>query len=222
MIIFTLKILNKISPAIVGVRGELIASSINSTFPKFNITGSDAAATIANIVHESGEFTRFEENLNYSVAGLIRTFGRHRISLNQCNAYGRISGVRKANEVAIANCIYGGYYGRRNLGNTLPGDGWNLRGSGGLQLTGRTVLSLFTAYYNKSYNVSMTIYQMAEKLRDKANIDITIYAACWFVKVFKKIKPGTSFIEYVRAINGGLNGLEDRLKYFNKAVTYLK
>jgi predicted chitinase len=39
--------------------------------------------------------------------------------------------------VAIANIIYGGEWGRKNLGNTQPGDGWRFRGGGLPQITGR-------------------------------------------------------------------------------------
>lgn len=35
----------------------------------------------AQAAHESAEFTVFSENLNYSVDGLIKMFGRHRISI---------------------------------------------------------------------------------------------------------------------------------------------
>ncbi len=76
------------------------------------------------------------ENLNYSVDGLLKTFGRHRISEADARKYGR-SGGRPANQEAIANIIYGGEWGRKNLGNTQPGDGWKYRGGGLPQVTGR-------------------------------------------------------------------------------------
>ena len=76
------------------------------------------------------------ESLNYSVAGLINTFGRHRITLEQANKYGRKAG-QSANQRAIANIVYGGEWGKRNLGNIKPDDGWRFRGGGGFQTTGR-------------------------------------------------------------------------------------
>ncbi|MGX5723335.1 glycoside hydrolase family 19 protein, partial [Shinella zoogloeoides] len=91
---------------------------------------------LANVCHETGGFNRLSENLNYSVEGLMKTFGRHRISAADVNKLGR-SGKRAADQKAIANKIYGGDWGRTNLGNTQPNDGWDYRGSGPGQVTGR-------------------------------------------------------------------------------------
>lgn len=86
---------------------------------------------------ESKGFSTLVENLNYSVEGLRKTFGRHRISDAECARYGRIDGERPADQEAIANIVYGGEFGRTQLGNTQPGDGWAYRGSGLKQITGR-------------------------------------------------------------------------------------
>lgn len=86
--------------------------------------------------HESGVKPR-TENLNYSVDGLLKGFGRHRISEADARAFGRTA-TRRANQQEIANRIYGGEWGRRNLGNTQPNDGWRYKGVGVFQITGRT------------------------------------------------------------------------------------
>lgn len=95
---------------------------------------------------ESAGFSTMVENLNYSVEGLRATFGRHRISDAECAAYGR-KPDQPANQKAIANIVYGGEWGRINLGNVRPTDGWDFRGSGFKQITGRrnTEASGFTA-----------------------------------------------------------------------------
>lgn len=56
---------------------------------------------------------------------LLKTFGRHRISEADARRYGRAGG-RPANQEAITNTIYGGGWGRENLGNTQLGNGWRL------------------------------------------------------------------------------------------------
>lgn len=83
-----------------------------------------------------GKMQPVRENLNYSTDALISKFGRHRISEADARKYGR-SGGRPANQEAIANAIYGGEWGRKNLGNTQSGDGWKYRGGGLPQVTGR-------------------------------------------------------------------------------------
>ena len=98
---------------------------------------SHLAYVLATAYHETGrKMAPNRESLNYSVDGLLKTFGRHRISEADARRYGR-HGSRPANQVAIANCVYGGEWGLENLGNTQPNDGWNLRGGGQAHTTGR-------------------------------------------------------------------------------------
>ena len=95
------------------------------------------AYLLATAHHETGgNMSPKRENLNYSVDGLLKTFGRDRITVEQAKKYGR-SGSRPADQQAIANVIYGGAWGRDNLGNTQPNDGWDFRGRGQVQVTGR-------------------------------------------------------------------------------------
>jgi len=95
------------------------------------------AYILATAHHETGaKFVASVENLNYSVDGLMKTFGRHRISATDARRYGR-SGSQPADQKAIANLIYGGTWGRDNLGNTKAGDGAMFIGRGFVQITGR-------------------------------------------------------------------------------------
>jgi putative chitinase len=114
---------------------------IETVLDEWNKSGQKDSRWLAYILatahHETGaKFVASIENLNYSVDGLLKTFGRHRISEADARKYGR-SGSRPANQSAIANLIYGGTWGRDNLGNTQPADGWNMRGRGLVQITGR-------------------------------------------------------------------------------------
>lgn len=95
------------------------------------------AYMLATAFHETAQTMQpIEENLNYSVEGLLSTFGRHRITEAEARLYGRAPG-RPANKRGIANAIYGGEWGRKNLGNTQPNDGFDMRGRGLPMITGR-------------------------------------------------------------------------------------
>lgn len=110
---------------------------LQGTCKAFDITTPRRiAGFLSQIGHESAGFTSLTENLNYSVEALLSGFGRHRISESDARKVGRTS-YQKANQEGIANLIYGGEWGRKNLGNTEPGDGWRFRGRGLKQLTGR-------------------------------------------------------------------------------------
>lgn len=144
---------------------------------------------------ESSGYSTMVENLNYSVDGLLNTFGRHRISAADANKYGRAAG-RPADQQAIANIIYGGEFGRTQLGNTQPGDGWRFRGSGYKQITGRanTERSGFTP----------------EQLREDP-VASARAAADFFVSR-KCVAPARqdNVDAVTRIVNGGTNGLADR------------
>lgn len=100
------------------------------------------AYALATDFHETGaKMQPVEENLNYSTEALIAKFP-NRITASQAQQYGRNS-KHSANQKMIANIIYGGAWGAKNLGNTKPNDGWDMRGRGLPQLTGRSNYTKF-------------------------------------------------------------------------------
>jgi putative chitinase len=100
------------------------------------------AAFIANIMVETGGLSTLVESMNYAPDGLVKTFGTARIDLATAQKLGRVP-PRPANQEAIANHVYGGSWGKANLSNTEPGDGWRFRGRGLIQLTGRANYTRF-------------------------------------------------------------------------------
>jgi len=98
---------------------------------------SHVAYALATAWHETGaKMQPNVENLNYSVTGLLNTFSRTRISRADAERFGRLAG-RPAQQRQIGNIIYGGSWGRTNLGNTQPDDGYTYRGRGLEHVTGR-------------------------------------------------------------------------------------
>ena len=95
------------------------------------------AMFLPNVGAETGGLQSTVENLNYRADALLASFGRHRISEVDARRYGRIPGQQEADQPAIANCLYGGPWGAKNLGNARAGDGWLYRGRGLFQTTGR-------------------------------------------------------------------------------------
>jgi putative chitinase len=170
------------------------------------------AAFIAQMAHESGLKPR-TENLNYSVDGLLKTFGRHRISRADAIAFGR-SATQRANQEAIANCIYGGEFGRQQLGNTQPGDGWLFRGTGPLQATGRDNFTRFAAAMDMPL---MTAVSYAR------TIEGGIMFAAWFWEEndINRLADTPGVEDESRRINGGTNGLADRRARFDRVVAEL-
>ncbi|MGJ7493423.1 XVIPCD domain-containing protein [Variovorax sp. ZT4R33] len=79
---------------------------------------------------ESHGFTKAHENLRYSGHNVFKALHKHHPEMTQEDA----SAIAAGGPEKVAEAIYGG---RRNLGNTEPGDGWKFHGRGFVQLTGR-------------------------------------------------------------------------------------
>jgi putative chitinase len=147
---------------------------------------------------ESRGFSVMVESLNYSVVGLIQTFGRHRISAEDCERLGRTPG-RPANQEAIANLVYGGAWGRANLGNTEPGDGWRFRGSGFKQITGRANIR------EAGYETNPEILRTDVRASAMAAANFFVRHGCLAPARADDVKAVTL------KVNGGVNGLADRI-----------
>lgn len=170
----------------------------------------EVCSFLANIGVESGGLTRMTESLNYSVDGLLKTFGRHRISEADARRLGRKSGeagLSLQRQAEIANIIYGGAWGKEHLGNTEPDDGWKFRGYGPKQITGRgNCLKLAQA-------LGMAIDDVPAYLRTPEG---GCAGAGWFWQShgLDALAATPGLEDDRRRINGGINGLGDVEKRF--------
>lgn len=170
----------------------------------------EVCSFLANIGVESGGLTRMTESLNYSVDGLIKTFGRHRISEADARRLGRKpgeAGLSLERQAEIANIIYGGSWGKQNLGNTEPGDGWKFRGYGPKQITGRGNCSKL------AQALGMTVDDIPAYLRTPEG---GCAGAGWFWQShgLDALAATPGLEDDRRRINGGVNGLADVEKRF--------
>lgn len=195
------------STEIVAMRmgaGPMAAVALEETCIKYGIANTlEKCHFLAQIAVESAHFQRTRENLNYSVAGLLNTFGTHRITRAQAAMYGR-SDEHSADQEAIANIVYGGAWGAQNLGNTQPGDGWRYRGRGYKQITGRH---------------NYTEYGMADDPDALAELPHAALSAGWYWQ-WRQIgyhARKDDLLAVTREVNGGLNGLDARRDALAKA-----
>lgn len=163
-------------------------------------TPARIAAWIAQCSHESAGYTRTIENLNYAADALPRTFGAKRFPAELAQKIGRV-GLRAADQRAIAIAAYGG-----RMGN-LPApssDGWDYRGRGLIQVTGR---DNYEAY---SRAASVDCLRRPDMLLDP---EYAADSAGWFWASHgcNQIAEEGDFEALTRRINGGLNGYEQRL-----------
>jgi putative chitinase len=128
-----------------GIIGPITVKAIKDKLKLNN--NNHIAHFLGQVHHETGGYTSGRENLNYTTTALLSLFGRHRISEADAQKYGR-NNTNKANQQEIANCLYGGEWGKKNLRNTEPNDGWLFRGNGSIQLTGRGNHQAFANFVN--------------------------------------------------------------------------
>ncbi|EMJ5172503.1 glycoside hydrolase family 19 protein [Klebsiella aerogenes] len=185
---------------------------ITAAMKEFGITAPlDQAMFIAQMGHESGGFTRLVENLNYAAESLVPTFGKHRITAQQAAALGRTA-TQSANQRAIANLVYGGEWGERNLGNQVAGDGWKYRGRGLKQITG------LSNYRKCGLALKRDLVTQPELLEQDEN---AARSAAWFFATSGCLVYSGDVERITIIINGGKNGLDDRRRRFNMAKAVL-
>ncbi|WP_411815484.1 peptidoglycan DD-metalloendopeptidase family protein [Gordonia sp. SND2] len=106
------------------------------------------------------------------------------------------------------------YEWRTDLGNNQPGDGRRFKGSGPIQLTGRRNFGLFSEWcFAKRYTTSPTLFVDHPELV-RTDPRWGFLAASWYWTVARpqlnRLADADDLYGVTRAINGGLNGLDDR------------
>jgi predicted chitinase len=106
------------------------------------------------------------------------------------------------------------YEGREDLGNTEKGDGKRFKGRGPIQITGR-------ANYRK-YGDLLGVNLVADpKLASKPELGFRLAGAFWKVNGLNTLADMENFKAITKRINGGYNGLPDRVKYYKRALKVL-
>lgn len=187
--------------------------------PRFQIdTPKRMAAFLGQVGQECGGFTVFEESLNYSTEALLKMFSRHRITATDTIRYGRNKG-KKADQQTLANILYGGEFGRKQLGNTNNNDGWLYRGRGCKQLTGRA---------------NYTLLSQITKWDCVANPDMLLepenglIAALYYWdqinpsgKSLNLVADSEDDVKLTKLVNGGQNGLKERKRIRERVYSIL-
>ncbi len=202
MVLINTKQFLKVSPNTKPERAEFLVDKLNFCCPAYKINTVNAFEEFfVQVIHESGYFRRKEENLRYRRPELlVNNWPAHFKSVEFARQY--TNNPRK-----LAEYIYGSTRIAKDLGNIKPEDGWNLRGSGFIQNTGRANGTAYAKYVGFS-----TPEEVMELMRtdDYWALD----SACWFFAVRAKLIPFAlkDDIKTVRLrTNGGTIGMKETL-----------
>jgi len=135
----------------------------------------------------------------------ITTSARRRHFISQCSHESACGVYTK--ELASGQA----YEGRKDLGNTQPGDGPRFKGAGYIQLSGRYNYQAFANYIGDQ-KVMQGVDYVASKYPWQS-------AGFWWYKnsMNSLCDKGSSVETITRRVNGGTNGLSSRQSYYTKA-----
>jgi putative chitinase len=187
---------------------DVVIAQIPETAKKFNITTNlRLAHFLSQCGHESGGFKAVSENLNYSVDGLKKVFGKY--------FPGDLAESYAKQPEKIASRVYAN---RMDNGDEASKEGYKFRGRGYIQLTGKGNYKSFTKFIGEDCvtnpDLVATKYPLASaafffdsnklwSICDKGSDDATVTAV-------------------TKRVNGGTLGLTDRIKHFKEYYNLLK
>jgi putative chitinase len=184
-----------------GTIPDSVYNQLDSIIDKYDInTVLRMSHFLSQCSHESNNFKVTKENLNYSVDGLLKTFPKY-FTRDTAKLY-----ARKPQK--IANIVYANRMGN---GNNESNEGFKFIGRGYLQTTGKN------NYKELSDYLGINLIEKPELLEKE-------YALLSAVFYFKKnnLLPlcdnGATIKDITiltKSINGGLHGLDSRIKLFN-------
>ncbi len=109
------------------------------------------------------------------------------------------------------------YEGRGDLGNTQPGDGRRFKGRGLIQLTGRANY----AEYGRAINREAELLAKPELVASDPELCVDVAGWFWAKRGLNELADRDELSAITRRINGGLNGLEDRRRLYQRARSLL-
>ena len=190
-----------------GYIPDPIIDRIPETASKFNITNVlRLSHFLAQCSLESGGFRLVFENLNYSAEGLKDKFKKY-FPDGAYTQYAR-------NPVKIGSRVYAN---RNGNGDEASGEGYKYRGRGYIQLTGKSNYARFSKFIGEDTVSDPDLVAFKYPLASAAfyfnsNNLWTVCDRGASVEVITAVTKG---------VNGGANGLPERIKNFNQFYSLL-
>jgi putative chitinase len=185
-----------------------VIAQIPDTAAKFNITNTlRLAHFLAQCGHESGGFKAVQENLNYSADGLKKIFPKY--------FPGNISESYARNPEKIANKVYSSRMGN---GDEASGDGYRYKGSGFIQLTGKSNYAAFDKFVDDDILTNPSLVATKYPLMSAA----FFFDSNKLWSICDKGADEATVTAVTKRVNGGVIGLSDRIKHFKEYYELLK
>jgi putative chitinase len=208
--------LQRLMPKLSRSQAESFAPHLEVAMREHDIVSKRRrCAFLAQLAHESEELTKWQENLNYNASRLLVIFPTKFRSITEADSYAH-------RPVAIGNHVYANRMGN---GDEASGDGYKFRGRGPIGLTGRVNYRIF------GDDLGLPLEQdpdMAARTEHGFRIAALFWKRAGCNRLADKLtmtgdNADRAVLERItKVINGGRNGLADRLNYFRVAKQVLQ
>jgi predicted chitinase len=183
----------EVMPRLQPERAAELLPHLNAAMVEFQVNRpARVAAFLAQLAHESNELLSWEEL-------------PHRRAFSWCRLCKQTG---KGHEAGVQ------YEGRRDLGNTQPGDGRRYRGRGPIQLTGR-------ANYRAAGQALQLPLEVQPGLAAKPEVGFRVAGWYWSTRKLNEMADHGWFDAITKAINGGMLGKAERDVYYRRALGVL-
>ena len=205
------------APAFTTFAQELLVE--NGIDSKFEIAHFFSQCSV-----ESNNFQTSTESARYRYPVALKVFGDKR--MKGVEAWDGVADFETGKK--LFNAVYGGKWGKKNLGNTKEGDGFNFRGRGFIQLTGRANYEEFETWVEGKAPYSLgndftfqldflsAVFFFVRRRKfyrfSKAQNILDVIAEVEGAEPLAQVKIITKYV------NGGQMHLNKRLKMFNKLL----
>lgn len=177
--------------------------ALNQVCEKYEInTALRIAGFLSQCGHESGGFRYTVENFNYSAARLLMVFP-HYFNADSAKNY-------EYKPEKIANRVYANRMGNED---EASGDGWQYRGRGLIQLTGKDSYAAFSMAADNNSLVEPDLLEQPE---------LAAMSAGWYwsTRKINSLADAQDVLGITKRINGGTNGLDDRQMRYSRLIEY--
>lgn len=160
----------------------------------------------------------FMEDLNRLViaTGMINVNQRRLLVAQTCHESASYRYMTEIGDIAYFTRMY---EDRSDLGNTEPGDGYRFRGCGVIQLTGRYNFQRFDKWMRDNGMADDRIMQGTDYVANKYPF---LCAVCWIEENnWANVCATGDIYQSTRILNGGYNGIADRMHYYEKAKEFI-
>jgi putative chitinase len=188
-----------------GARGLAIGTGCAANLAGAGInTELRLAHFLAQTATETGGYKSLEENLGYTAAGLMAIFPKYFPTLQSTAGFAM-------QPEAVALKVYSDRLGN---GPAATGDGWDFRGRGLIQLTGRA------NYEARGEEANIPLETMPELAADPAT---SVKLAClfWTSRAINAAADADDIVKVRKLVNGGGTGLDDAKIHLARAKKLL-